>query len=196
LVARGPLQLARPPSRATTQLLSTDVTTVNTRTRSRRRRPMAATGTAGRGVSLSGVVLCCTSWCCSPELERSAVMSAVQASRSGPGWPRRRPCSSSATALGLGATGNTLHGMAGEPHRTRYNTLQLTSTGPLHCCFWCAGSGSGATAIQSGEVHHAKRGATGAHSMRSGATCAHSMRSGATGAHSMRSGAAGALEHA
>ena len=56
---------------------------------------------------------------------------------------------------GLGATGNTLHGMAGEPHRTRYNTLQLTSTGPLHCCFWCAGSGSGATAIQLGEVHTA-----------------------------------------
>jgi hypothetical protein len=122
---------------------------------------------------------------------RIAIMSAgTRASRCGPGWgvqiPHPRPrCSQ----LGRRTGNDTLHvGVAGEhagePHPTRHATL--TSTGLLHCFFWCAASGSGATAIQLGEVHHAKRGATGAHSMRSGAT----------GAHSMRSGAAGALEHA
>ena len=152
-VARGPRRCTAAAPRAAPQLLSTDVTTVNTRTPTRGHARRPARRTARETV----LVLCPVGMVLrSPERElRSAAMSAVQASRCGPGWPRRRPCSSSATALGLGATGNTLHGMAGEPHRTRYNTLQLTSTGPLHCCFWCAGSGSGATAIQLGEVHTA-----------------------------------------
>ena len=105
----------------------------------------------------------------------ASIMSAVQASRCGPGWgvqiPHPRPrCSG---WLWLGRTGNATRYMSGwRASHTRPDTRNatLTSTGLLNCCFWCAASGSGATAIQLGEVHHAKRGATGAHSMRSGAT--------------------------
>ena len=111
-------------------------------------------------------------------------MSAVQASRCGPGSSVGR--SVPATALeGYGQHEQYASRYTGwRASHTGHATLKIT--GLLHCCFWWAGSGSGATAIQLGEVHHAKRGATGAHSMRSGAA----------GAHSMRSGAAGALEQA
>ena len=79
-------------------------------------RPHTVTRGDGRDCAVHGAAVRSAS--------RSAIMSAVQASRCGPGWgvqiPHPRPrCSG---WLWLGRTGNdTLHvGVAGEPHPTRH----------------------------------------------------------------------------
>lgn len=140
-------------------------------------------GTRSRAATDGTVLYACRHACCSPERERSAVMSAVLSDgclecctgvslrrldavrarvRAGAyrslilGHGARAYGQRHATCRGGGRACGRRHTPAPDQTLTRHAT-SLTSTGLLHCCFWCAASGSGATAIQLGEVHHAKR---------------------------------------